>query len=289
MAGSKRDVVVVNYDGSRFAIIADSTTVQIDPKDSHLLGLANWRFSARRGVYGRRSLGSAEAGRELLILHRLIVGATNSFEKVVHVNGDKTDCRRENLVADTWKSPFTAGRLEELYWSRGWTLRKIAQEASEILERPPVADATVRRWLELAGIRIKTRSELSKMILRRPSVRAALRAGHRRFWNRVHRGELPNPMVEWKMPARVTRLGRNAAARKRREEATVVTCARRGCGKTFRRPPSMMGRVGGDLTRVFCSHSCAISVNNRARKWRQKPQTEQVPDWLQEAMESANH
>lgn len=262
MPGSKLPVAVV-YDGHRYAVIEDGTRIQIDAQDAHLLAMGHWRYSDRRGVYAHVSLGSRAAGMRLYILHRLILGAKDPRrDRVLHINGDKRDCRRANLTADERAvCPFTGGRLDEMYWQQGWRLRRIGEEAAALTGHPRVSDMTVRRWLETAGIRLRTRSELSKRVMRMPHVKIALRESLKRRWARIRRGEVPMlPQNARAMPERVRRLGIAAARQKRlgKREQTwpMLTCDL--CSRTFRRRACYVrrnerqGRHG-----QYCSKHCA--------------------------------
>lgn len=60
-----------------------------------------WTFHSRHGYAFRKAPASARHSSHHLRLHRVILGVTDPSIKVDHRNGDRLDCRRENLRTAT--------------------------------------------------------------------------------------------------------------------------------------------------------------------------------------------
>lgn len=81
------------------AKLSDGTLVEIDATDLPLLQMANWQLAPSNHVRHIMTLGHAVRGagcRLYYSLARLIVGAAPD-QKVIFVNGNVLDFRRENL------------------------------------------------------------------------------------------------------------------------------------------------------------------------------------------------
>lgn len=85
-------------DGGPAAVIPVSGGVNalVSNQDTALVSCDGWRLGLNGYVYRR---GGRIKGRPCL-LHRIVLGAGRGVE-VHHINGIKTDCRRENLEATT--------------------------------------------------------------------------------------------------------------------------------------------------------------------------------------------
>lgn len=278
--------------------LTDGNVITVDEGDETLLasGPGVWGVRYKRGKpYVARVYSVNEDGvrrQKQDILSRLIASAKDG-EKVYFMNGDPLDLRRANLQVGAGPAarrivcPITPGRLEELYWTEGWSSHKIAAYVAELLGRSesPVQTHLVIAWLREAGVRIRNRSESTRVRVRRRinHYRAALAKARRVAAFNARTGKTIKDASRLQAPA-VRRKIRTTKRRVAREALVQMQCARMGCFNLVTRRPGDVAaddRKGRKLT--FCSHSCAAMHWNKRRgrmNYEEPREDEPIPDWI---------
>jgi len=97
--------------------------VEYDREDHELLSKYHWYIGAKGYVYGYKL--PSKKGKKQVRMHRLILGLKKRQGIVDHINGVKTDNRRENLRVVTAqlnainKRNTPNGKYRGVYWDAG--------------------------------------------------------------------------------------------------------------------------------------------------------------------------
>lgn len=214
-------------------------------------------------------------------LSRVITGAALPAQ-VYFLNGNPLDLRRENLEVGRRppphriRCPYTPEQLYQMYWREGDGSKQIGVRAAHLLERKvPVAGFTVRIWLREAGVTLRTKGEVNRIMVRRDPVRfqLALQKARAVYAEKARRGEI-KPQVSHLHSKAAQRKSHQAARRTFRARRRLFECTRPNCGKQFTRMPSQI-RPG--QTRFYCSPNCAGKDLFHAWKRRLLQQAEGLP------------
>jgi hypothetical protein len=278
-------------------LLVSGYAVLIDAADAPLLEGRRWFVIANKSTGGGHTeksvvvVGEAKGATPVRVRLSSLLMRPALGEQVNHLNGDPLDLRRANLSISKRRSqnidcPFSAERLDQLYWGLGMTYREIGVAAAQALRlKDAVSTSAVRRWLREAGVASRTNAQTMRVKIRRnPELyRAALAKARRVRAEAIRAGTLPKPDASHLWRRKV----RRKIARTRRERAksnVPVRCARVGCAKHVFLYPSEAGKSALH----FCSHRCAAIHYNRRRGYDvlpvPAPQPSELPEWLTEVL-----
>lgn len=268
------------------ALLADGVTeIRFDESDHPLIYNSGWKTRLiRQGrLDGKREVCTTRGG--LVLLHRLIAGA-GPKDFVYFRDGDPLNLTRANLEvsrghrAEWVDCPFTALRLDEMYWRENKAILEIAEAARELLDIPKApSQRTVQQWLTAAGVAWANRTQQSARAKRKYDTKEAARKAHR---NRVFSPESRQ---------KLSKLASAKIARPEHRRATVnalranvwskarIDCVCARCGKSFTRIRCRVEKrqreweeAGGDpydpeaRAPLYCSRSCSAKTAHAEKR-----------------------
>lgn len=177
--------------------------------------------------------------------------------------------------------PYSAERLREMYWKEGQSISDIGKHAATLMDRDaPVFQKTVTRWMEDAGITIRTLSEAQRVDKRKHRARYA-----------AILSAIPNEVKKPKTTRPPTKQALKAAAQEKRSRCWETRpCSLPGCSGTSTRRKSEFNSAY-----AYCCHAHANSHQAALRreakymeKFAKEPTPLVIPDWLQEIIDRRN-
>jgi len=153
--------------------------------------------------------------------------------------------------------PVSKDRLTDLYWRERKTTKEIGILLAEAVDKSTSFDrGTVRKWMMIYGIPIRTKSQSSKLMhVQNPHI--ALAISESRKGVKAERISTPH------LKAAAAK-GRKAYSKNCKARRVHLVCAHPDCRKKYERRPSVAHQ--GKLN--FCSYSCSTSYRHKARRER---------------------